>query len=123
MDLDIQGDYLIPAVVNKRPFLFWPVFTEVPDETANSTVQTPGAHENYQIQKTAKRLKVQLAVSDYRQGKWTPKRVSKDFFQSPGAYSTDVVHKFHRYLAVDRTMSSGRSRNASARTCSRAMVG
>ena len=32
VDLDIQGDYLIPAVVNQRLFLFWPVFTEVPDE-------------------------------------------------------------------------------------------
>lgn len=27
VDVDIQGDYLIPAVVNKRLFLFWPVFT------------------------------------------------------------------------------------------------
>ena len=35
VDLDIQGDYLIPAVVNKRLFLFWPVFTEVPDEAEN----------------------------------------------------------------------------------------
>ena len=45
VDLDIQGDYLIPAVVNKRLFLFWPVFTEVPDETANSTVTTPSASQ------------------------------------------------------------------------------
>ena len=41
VDLDIQGDYLIPAVINKRLFLFWPVFTEVPDETENSTVNIP----------------------------------------------------------------------------------
>ncbi len=54
VDLDIHGDYLIPAVVNKRLFLFWPVFTEVPDEEANSTVSTPEAHENISIQKTVK---------------------------------------------------------------------
>jgi hypothetical protein len=41
VDLDIQGDYLIPAVVNKRLFLFWPVFTEVPDEEGNKQVSTP----------------------------------------------------------------------------------
>ena len=36
VDLDIQGDYLIPAVVNKRLFLFWPVFSEVPDEAGTA---------------------------------------------------------------------------------------
>ena len=41
VELDIQGDYLIPAVVNKRLFLFWPVFTEVPDEAGNSRVTIP----------------------------------------------------------------------------------
>jgi len=41
VELDIQGDYLIPAVVNKRLFLFWPVFTEVPDEAGNRTVKVP----------------------------------------------------------------------------------
>ncbi len=41
VDLDIQGDYLIPAVVNKRLFLFWPVFTEVPDEAGNSSNTDP----------------------------------------------------------------------------------
>ncbi|HEY8459160.1 MAG TPA: neuraminidase-like domain-containing protein, partial [Blastocatellia bacterium] len=39
--LDIQGDYLIPAVVNNRLFLFWPVFTETPDEAGNSAVKVP----------------------------------------------------------------------------------
>ena len=43
VDLDIQGDYLIPAVVANRLFLFWPVFMEVPDQKANSTVSTPKA--------------------------------------------------------------------------------
>jgi hypothetical protein len=41
VELDITGDYLIPAVINKRVFLFWPVFTETPDEAANKTVTTP----------------------------------------------------------------------------------
>lgn len=27
-------------------------------------------------------LRLQIAVSDYRQGKWTPKRFSKDYKQS-----------------------------------------
>ena len=85
VDLDIQGDYLIPAVVNKRLFLFWPVFTEVPDEAENSTVtipELPATRATFTPDKTKKRLRLQMAVSDYRQGKWTPKRVSKDFDES-----------------------------------------
>jgi hypothetical protein len=45
VDLEIHGDYLIPAVVNKRLFLFWPVITEVPDEASNSTISIPSANQ------------------------------------------------------------------------------
>src|SRR5262245_57760087 len=82
VDLDIQGDYLVPAVVNKRLFLFWPIFTEVPDEEGNHSVSTPDINQSdVSLQPAKKQLKLQMAVSDYRQNKWTPKRVSKDFEQ------------------------------------------
>jgi hypothetical protein len=111
VDLDIQGDYLIPAVVNKRLFLFWPVFTEVPDETGNSTVRIPKAPGNSETtftpDKTNKMLKLQMAVSDYRQGKWTPKRISKDF-QESGSYNIDIVKKHYHFLPIDRSEVDGR---------------
>ena len=109
VDLDIHGDYLIPAVVNKRLFLFWPVFTEVPDEEANSTVSTPDAQQsNVPIQKTVKRLRVQLALSEYRQGKWTPKKVSKDFYESGWITVVDAVRKFYHFIPIDRSDIDGR---------------
>ena len=90
MDLDIQGDYLIPAVVNKRLFLFWPVFSEVPDETANSVISTPSASQsNVPVQRAKKELRLQMAVSDFRQGRWTPKRVSTDFDVSGVAHDVE----------------------------------
>jgi receptor-binding and translocation channel-forming TcA subunit of Tc toxin/ABC toxin-like protein/neuraminidase-like protein len=111
VDLDIQGDYLIPAVVNKRLFLFWPVFTETPDEAANSTVKiprAPGPNEtSFSPDKTKKRLKLQMAVSDYRQGKWTPKRISKDFDQS-SQYEVEIVRKHYRFFPMDRSEVDGR---------------
>ena len=92
VDLDIQGDYLVPAVVSKRLFLFWPVFTEVPDEAGNSTtVNFQGRHRaatTVDVDKAKKKLRLQMAVSDYRQGKWTPKRVSKDFTRAAPTTST-----------------------------------
>jgi hypothetical protein len=109
VDLDIQGDYLIPAVVNKRLFLFWPVFTEVPDEASNSTVPTPTANESgFQIKRTVMRHRVQLAVSDYRQGAWTPKKVSKDFYESGWITVVDTVGKFYQFLPIDRSDIDGR---------------
>jgi len=62
VELDIQGDYLIPAVVNRRLFLFWPVFTEVPDEAGNSTVNVPTPGQTtFTPDKTKKRLRLQMA--------------------------------------------------------------
>ncbi len=108
VDLDIQGDYLIPAVVNKRLFLFWPVFTEVPDETANSTVPTPTAGQsNVAVQKAKKRLRLQMAVSDYRQGEWSPKRLSKDYAESD-SYSADIVRSHYTFFPVDCSEIDGR---------------
>lgn len=108
VELAIKSDYLIPAVVNKRLFLFWPVFTEVPDEVANSTANVPNLNESgFPLPKTWKKLKVQMAVSDYRQGKWTPERVSKDFLES-GSYSVEIVRKHYRFYPVDRNDIDGR---------------
>ena len=108
VDLDIQGDYLIPAVVNNRLFLFWPVFTEVPDESGNSTVPTPTAGESsVTVQRAKKRIRLQMAVSDYRQGKWSPKRVSKDFDESTW-YDVDIVRKRYVFFPVDHSAIDGR---------------
>jgi hypothetical protein len=111
VDLDIQGDYLIPAVVNKRLFLFWPVFTEVPDEKGNNTAKVPKIsfieETTTTLERTKKKLRLQMAVSDYRQGKWTPKRVSKDFDES-GVYDVEIVKKYYSFYPIDRSEIDGR---------------
>lgn len=120
VEVDIQGDYLIPAVVGKRLFLFWPVFTEVPDEKANSTVAVPTivtaassgssvstSANTMPMQPAIKWLKLQLAVSEYQRGKWTPKRVSKDFYPSY-SYSGEIVKKHYSFWPVDRSDLDGR---------------
>jgi hypothetical protein len=108
VELDIQGDYLIPAVVNKRLFLFWPVFTEAPDEEKNSTAYKPPADQvKVNVQTAYKKLRLQMAVSEYRQGKWTPKRVSKDFDESD-SYDVEIVRKHYRFFPIDRSEVDGR---------------
>lgn len=109
VDLDIQGDYLVPAVVGRRLFLFWPVFTEIPDESGNNAnVPLPASGaSSAPVKKAKKSLRLQMAVSDYRQGKWTPKKISKDFYQS-SAYDVEVVRKNYTFVPVDRSEIDGR---------------
>jgi len=58
LDLDIEGDHLIPVVYEGRLRLFWPVFQEEA-ETASD-----------------KKWVIQLAGSTYYQKNWSPKIVS-----------------------------------------------
>jgi hypothetical protein len=120
VDLDIQGNYLIPAVINKRLFLFWPVFTEIPDEASNNeAVEMPGGSmtpdgENGQkiemddapVRKPKKRLRLQMAVSDYRNGLWSPQKVSTDFKES-GPYEGEIIRKHYKFYPIDRSEIDG----------------
>jgi hypothetical protein len=108
VELEIQGDYLVPAVIAKRLFLFWPVFKEVPDEEGNSKVNTPNlSQSDFSVPKTKKKLQLQMAVSDYRQGKWSPKKVSKDFAET-FPYDVDIVKSHYHFFPIDRSDVDGR---------------
>lgn len=70
VDVDIQGDHLIPIVYNQRLYLFWPIFEKVADpvsSTPSSTNQGNVPKENFTIK---------LAWSQLRKEQWTAKKVS-----------------------------------------------
>jgi hypothetical protein len=73
VDLDIEGNHLIPAVWNDRLFLCWPLFTEKTDE------QTKEQRENNDD--PAKFWEIKIAWSEYRRGKWLNKKISKQFLR------------------------------------------
>lgn len=62
------GIHLIPAVHNRRLYLFWPIFTEKPDQDAN---QESGG-------KTHSHWDIQLAWTELWNGRWMPKKISAD---------------------------------------------
>ena len=107
IDLEITGDYLIPMVVGGRVYLFWPVFTEAPDEDAIAATPYPQS-DGSQIEEVPKRLRVQLAVSDLRQGQWTPKRMSKDMFES-ASFTRAIVKRRYKFHAIERSGLDGRA--------------
>lgn len=106
VELDIQGEYLIPAVVNRRLYLFWPVFMEVPFE-GSRTMTIPSPNQTVTLQPGRKVLRLQLAVSDYRQGKWTPKRVSKEYDESE-PYDGEILHRHYYFYPIDNSSIDGR---------------
>jgi peptidoglycan hydrolase-like protein with peptidoglycan-binding domain len=68
VDLDIQGDHLIPLVANRRLYLFWLVLDEKPDP---ESPQTGGVEPHT-------RWEARLAWSEFKWGKWAPRRVTFD---------------------------------------------
>lgn len=110
VELDIEGDYLVPAVVNHRLFLFWPIFKEVAAPT-DGTVKVPKMSltdsSDFTVKKTEKVLRMFMAVSDYRNGQWSAKKISKSFAES-FSYSVELEKKFYRFHPVDRSDLDGR---------------
>jgi receptor-binding and translocation channel-forming TcA subunit of Tc toxin/ABC toxin-like protein/neuraminidase-like protein/PA14 domain-containing protein/virulence plasmid A protein len=74
MDVDIEGNHLIPVVWNRRLYLFWPVFSEKDD--VNFDLKT-------QKQAPSKFWEIQIAWSEYKDGKWSAKKVSTDSLKYP----------------------------------------
>jgi len=108
VEVDIHSDYLIPAVVGKRLFLFWPVFREIPDEQANQSIPTPSANSTAPLARVNKRLCMELAMSDFRQGKWTPKRTSRDYAQSVETFPQELAKRGYQFYAIDSSAIDNR---------------
>ena len=74
VEADIEGDHLVPVVWNRRLYLFWPMFLE---KAVEELVENAAPQRFYEIL---------LAWSEYRDGKWSPKRVSNDVIQTTSTY-------------------------------------
>ncbi|HYV03016.1 MAG TPA: neuraminidase-like domain-containing protein [Blastocatellia bacterium] len=73
VDVDIEGDHLIPVVWNRRLFLIWPVFTK---ETNPAPVIVP--EPNHAIADPISFWKIKLGWSQLKNSKWASKKISKD---------------------------------------------
>jgi peptidoglycan hydrolase-like protein with peptidoglycan-binding domain len=72
LDLDIEGNHLIPVVWNGRLYLYWPIFTERALEV-NPTI----SGGNLSGVKPEKYWEYKIAWSERKNGKWSSKRTSK----------------------------------------------
>ena len=74
VELDIEGDHLVPMVWRGRLFLFWPIFSEKSDEPKEvpTTAELP-----------KKYWSIQMAFSEYKEGRWQPKKISPAAIHHP----------------------------------------
>ncbi|MFF5296340.1 Tc toxin subunit A-related protein [Paractinoplanes globisporus] len=73
IDLDIEGDTLMPVVWNRRPHLFWVTFL---DKTVPPSIKMPQG--DTPMPEPLKYQEIRLHWSQYRNGRWQPKRIAKD---------------------------------------------
>jgi hypothetical protein len=103
VQVDIQGDFLVPVVYEGRLRLIWPVFTQQTytppqsssltasaDSSGSLTADTAPPPQNY--------WQITLAWSDLYQGAWQPKQVSSSFLTS--FWCGDNEEFFHGDAAI-----------------------
>jgi hypothetical protein len=71
VDIDFEGDHLIPIVYNNKLYIFWPIFT-----TKTQKAEIPDADEKGR--EPQKYREIQMAWSVYTNGKWSAKRVTEE---------------------------------------------
>ena len=94
VDLDIEGRHLVPCVLDRRLYLFWPIFSE------GNSIPPDANQPNQQPQKS---WEVRLAWSERKNGRWTPKKASPKITLGPFAGPEDLASVSLRALAPDAT--------------------
>lgn len=74
VELDITGNHLLAFMRNHRLYLAWPMFSEEP--------------EPQPVDKPKRKLKVQLAISEFANQRWQPKKISAEAIMTPRDYYT-----------------------------------
>lgn len=68
VELDIEGDHIVPVVWNGRLMLFWGVFTEKQKEGDNGNVFLY--------------FEIKLCWSEYKNGNWSAKRITQQYSET-----------------------------------------
>lgn len=75
VDLDIPGCDVIPVIYNRRLYVFWPVMKTIGATPSTMSAPNPGDHA-YSPTPTPRWIQIQMAWSQYWQGKWVAKKIS-----------------------------------------------
>lgn len=104
---DIQSDQLIPVVRNARLYIYWPEFNEVNQEASSSDLTAPTASGgSYPPASSAKKYtEVRLAVCEFKNKKWSSKKLSKTKIDTRQLSGTFTREKFVFVPIIDSLRS------------------
>lgn len=91
VDLDIEGDHLIPVVWNQRLYLFWPIFLEKAEQVENDGGE-PEKLNYYEIR---------MAWTEYREGQWLSRQVSNSHIETAKVVNLPAREKFAFFPEID----------------------
>ena len=93
MDVQIDGDHFVPVMWRGRLRFYWLVFMkDQADQSSNSIATKEG--EKYALP-APMRWKINLAWTEYKNGKWAAKQISKDAVYSQYIIEEDPISKKH----------------------------
>lgn len=101
LEVGIEGDHLVPVLWNGRLNLFWPTFLEKAGEPTSLDPDTPSQPQKY--------YEVKLAWSEYREGAWSPKRVTEESMETSvvfALFGPPEVVRFHEPIGNHSFVSS-----------------
>lgn len=97
VDVEVEGEHLIPAIHNGHLHLFWPIIKEQSPDRSNqgASRSNPG-----------KELVVQMAWSKHYNGKWEPKKITSDLKVTLPGWRTSMRPKDYLYFAYNAGRST-----------------
>jgi hypothetical protein len=80
IELDIEGDHILPVVWRGRLMLVWALFTEKQEQGAGTTISKADAKGTMSMQSApvVTYLEMKIAWSEYKNGKWSGKKISAE---------------------------------------------
>jgi hypothetical protein len=113
VDVEIEGDHLIPVVWNRRLYLFWPIFMKKQKE---ASIQLPKPGDT--LDKGEMFWEIKMAWSEYKNKKWLAKAISHDYLRlaiDSGSVDAEIEQK-GKSLLTFRTSIDGPAKSLSI-TC------
>ncbi|MCD9186655.1 MAG: hypothetical protein LUM44_09485 [Pyrinomonadaceae bacterium] len=89
VELDITGDHLLAFVRNNRLCLTWLIFTEEPEPKPQCSIPDSEPGSSVDLEKPKRKLVIQLAISEFANKKWQPKKISAKGIHTPSEYVSD----------------------------------
>jgi hypothetical protein len=92
LELEIEGDHLLPVIWDNRLMLFWGIFTEKQESSANTGIVIKRDSDTT-IPARETSMEVKLAWSVYENGSWAAKKISTESIQLPSGLMRESYGK------------------------------